>query len=274
MFAEERKREIQKLLQAQGKVKTLALAELFEVSEPTIRRDINEMEEQGLLIRTHGGAIALDTAEKEPSFVEKSDRLQKEKEQIGRIAAAMIHDGDTVVMDTGTTTLMIARHMQAENVTVVTNSLDIAYELENKPNVEILITGGVIRWNTRAMVGPVADSALDRFRVDLAFIGANAVSIENGITTPNVGEADIKRKMIRVARKTFLVLDHTKFDRTTFSRIADLSEISGIITDPGVSNDIVRRYEQADVSIILKAGGNRDHHNHSESGGGPNHYPE
>lgn len=274
MFAEERKREIIKLLHTQGKVKTLALAELFEVSEPTIRRDINEMEEQGLLIRTHGGAIAMDTAEKEPSFVEKSDRLQSEKEQIGRVAASMIHDGDTVVMDTGTTTLMIARHMRAENVTVVTNSLDIAYELESKPNVEILITGGVIRWNTRAMVGPVAESALDRFRVDLAFIGANAVSIENGLTTPNIGEADIKRKMIKVARKTFLVMDHTKFDRTTFSRIADLSEISGIITDPGVDEDIIRRYEQADVSIILKAGGTRDHYSNSESGSRPNNHPE
>ncbi len=274
MFAEERKREIIKLLQTQGKVKTLALAELFEVSEPTIRRDINEMEDQGLLIRTHGGAIAMDTAEKEPSFVEKSDRLQSEKEQIGRVAASMIHDGDTVVMDTGTTTLMIARHMRAENVTVVTNSLDIAYELENKPNVEILITGGVIRWNTRAMVGPVAESALDRFRVDLAFIGANAVSIEDGLTTPNIGEADIKRKMIKVARKTFLVMDHTKFDRTTFSRIADLSEISGIITDPGVDEDIIRRYEQADVSIILKAGGTRDHYSNSEPGSRPNNHTE
>lgn len=274
MFAEERKREILKLLQVQGKVKTLALAERFEVSEPTIRRDINEMDEQGLLIRTHGGAIALEPAEQEPSFVEKSDRFLKEKEQIGRIAAAMIHDGDTVVMDTGTTTLMIARHMQAENVTVVTNSLDIAYELEHKPNIEILITGGIIRWNTRAMIGPVADAALERFRVDMAFIGANAVSLENGITTPNIGEADIKRKMMQVAKKTFVVLDHTKFDKTTFSRIADLNEISGIITDPGVSEETVRRYEQADVSIILKAGGKRDRDRNTEPGRGPDHHPQ
>ncbi len=130
MFATERKRAILDLLEKQGKVKVIELSETFDVSEPTIRRDIKELDEKGMLIRTHGGAIAREEGEHEPSFHEKQDKYFKEKESIGKLAAGLVNEGDTILLDSGTTTLQIAKELMVKNITVVTNSLDIAYELE------------------------------------------------------------------------------------------------------------------------------------------------
>lgn len=250
LFATERKRAILDLLDVEGKIKVIELSEKFDVSEPTIRRDIKELDEKGLLIRTHGGAIALEEREAEPSFYEKQDKFYKEKEAIGILGASFVKEGDTILLDSGTTTLQIAKHLDAKSITVVTNSLDIAYELEKKKDIKVVITGGVMRWNTRAMVGPVADETLSKFHVDIAFIGTNYISIEGGLTTHNMMEANTKSNMIRIANRVFVVCDHTKFDKTTFCRIAALSDLDGIITDQGMPQDMMHLYEQEDIEII------------------------
>lgn len=251
MFATERKRAILDLLESEGKVKVIELSERFDVSEPTIRRDIKELDEKGLLIRTHGGAIALEAGEFEPSFQEKQDKFFKEKESIGNLAASLIKEGDTVLLDSGTTTLQIAKALTVKHITVVTNSLDIAYELEKKADIEVVLTGGIMRWNTRAMVGPVADEALKRFHVDIAFIGTNYISIEGGLTTHNMMEANTKSNMIKIAKRIFVVCDHTKFDKTTFYRIASIAELDGVITDKGMDPERMQRYEQEDLEILI-----------------------
>lgn len=252
LFATERKRAILDWLTEKGKVKVVELSEAFDVSEPTIRRDIKELDEKGLLIRTHGGAIALEEREHEPSFHEKQDKFHKEKESIGKLAASLIKDGDTLLLDSGTTTLQIAKELNAKGITVVTNSLDIAYELEKKQEIEVVLTGGIMRWNTRAMVGAVADEALKRFHVDVAFLGTNYISIEGGLTTHNMMEATTKSNMIKIAKKVFVVCDHTKFDKTTFYQIASLDDLDGIITDSGMSQEMMQRYEQEDLDIIIE----------------------
>jgi len=266
MFVEERRNEILRLLSETGKVKTIELAELFGVSEPTIRRDISVLNKQEVLIRTHGGALVLDSDGGEPSFIEKVDKFAEEKTQIGKIAANFITDGKTILLDAGTTTLQVAKYINAKNVTVLTNSLDIAYELENKPEVEVILLGGTIRWNTRAMVGPLTEAAMKRFRVDMLFVGANAISIEGGITTPNLIESQTKRIMIDIARRTFVVTDHTKFDRTEFCQIASLKNIAGIITDYKVPQEIIEKYEAEDIEIIIKEGDLIDTDNYPKSG--------
>lgn len=251
MFATERKRAILDLLEKQGKVKVIELSETFDVSEPTIRRDIKELDEKGMLIRTHGGAIAREEGEHEPSFKEKQDKYYKEKESIGKLAAGLVNEGDIILLDSGTTTLQIAKELIVKNITVVTNSLDIAYELEKKPDVEVVLTGGIMRWNTRAMVGPVADGALEKFHVDIAFMGTNYISIDGGLTTHNMMEANTKSNMINIAKRVFVVCDHTKFDKTTFYRIASLKDLDGVITDRGMTQEMMKRYEQEDLDILI-----------------------
>jgi len=251
LFATERKRAILDLLEKQGKVKVIELSETFDVSEPTIRRDIKELDEKGMLIRTHGGAIAREEGEHEPSFKEKQDKYYKEKESIGKLAAGLVNEGDIILLDSGTTTLQIAKELIVKNITVVTNSLDIAYELEKKPDVEVVLTGGIMRWNTRAMVGPVADGALEKFHVDIAFMGTNYISIDGGLTTHNMMEANTKSNMINIAKRVFVVCDHTKFDKTTFYRIASLKDLDGVITDRGMTQEMMKRYEQEDLDILI-----------------------
>lgn len=253
MFAEERKREILRLLDIYKKVKTLELSQLFNVSEPTVRRDINELEELGLLVRTHGGAIATQQVEDEPSFIDKMDRFSHEKNDIGRMAASLIKDNDTVVLDSGTTTVAIARNIKAKNVTVITNSLDVAAVLEDNKDIELFMTGGQIRWNTRAMVGALAEKALGALRVNLAFVGVNGFN-EKGFTTPNMIEAQTKKKMIEIADRAFIVTDSSKYGKTQFCLISELEGISGIISDEKLPSDFISICEQKEIDVIVKVG--------------------
>lgn len=252
MFPEERKSEILKSLNKHGKVKVCDLSKVYEVSEVTIRRDLQELEEDELIKRVHGGAVLNDNTKFEPTFLEKIDKFYDEKEAIGKFGAKMIVDGDTIALDAGTTTLCIARHITAVNITVLTNSIDIAYELAKKKDVEVIVVGGTLRWETRAMVGPVADSIIKNFNVDKAFIGTNAVCVINGITTPNITEANTKREMIKIAKQTIVVCDHTKFNTVCFAKITDLDSIDIIITDNKLDDESLENFEKEDV-IIMKA---------------------
>lgn len=262
MFAKERKREILRILNEEGKVKTLELAELLNVSEPTIRRDIAELDKKGSLIRTHGGAIPIEEQILEPTFSEKVNKYASEKQHIGKTAAALVKDGSTLVLDAGTTTLQIARFLDAKDITVLTNSLDVVEELEKKDNINVILTGGNIRWNTRALVGPVTEATLKKFRVDMAFVGANGISEDGGITTPNLLEASTKKAMIRIAKKAFIVADHTKFDRSDFSQIAEFDELTGVITDFGIDKELISKYEELGLEVIIKEGDFVDFNSH------------
>lgn len=253
MFAEERKREILRLLNIQKKVKTLELSQLFNVSEPTIRRDINEMDEQGLLVRTHGGALSIDQSEMEPSFSEKIERFHQEKHDIGILAAGLIKDHDTVVLDSGTTTVAIAKNIKAKQVTVITNSLDVAAVLQENEEVELIVTGGQMRWNTRAMVGSLTEKALSAFRVNLAFVGTNGFN-ENGFMTPNMTEAQTKKKMIDIADRVFIVADSSKYGKTQLCVVAALNGVNGIISDAQLPADFIAHCEQNEIDVIVKVG--------------------
>lgn len=250
MFAEERKSKILDSLNKYGKVKVCDLSKTYEVSEVTIRRDLQELEEAELIKRVHGGAVLNDNTKFEPTFSEKIDKFYDEKESVAKLAASMILEGDTIVLDAGTTTLNIARHITAKNITVLTNSVDIAFELVKKQHVEVIVTGGTLRWETRALVGPVADNTFKNFRVDKAFVGANGVCIINGLTTPNIVEASTKREMIKIARKNIVVCDHTKFNKVSFAKIVDLDSIDLIITDNQLDDEILEKFQEKYVKII------------------------
>jgi len=230
MFAEERKSKIAQMIKEGKSVKVNELAKLFGVSESTIRRDLNELESLGIVKRTHGGAVNNFATTFELSFAEKEDRFAKEKEYIGKLAAKYIEDGDTIILDSGTTTQYIARNIKAKNVIVITNSVNIANELSNREDIEVIVTGGVIRSKTKALVGDITQSTLKQFRCDKAFIAANGVSIEFGVTTPTHLEAAVKRTMIENAKEVFLVADSSKFGQVTFALICPVDRLNYIIT--------------------------------------------
>lgn len=250
MFSEERQRKIAELLKEKSSLRVTALAEKFNVSESTIRRDLQEMEERGVLTRTHGGAVGIQRTNFELSFKQKESEGRQEKVVIGQFAAEMIKDGDTVILDAGTTTLEIARHIKAERLTVITNSIDIAAILSNNENVELIVTGGSMRTTTRAMVGHITEYILKNFRVDIAFIGANGISVDEGVTTPNFTEAQTKKSMMNVANKVIVVADSTKFNKVCFSVVSSVRSISSIITSGEVDAEVIKSFEEAGVEII------------------------
>lgn len=255
MFAEERQMEIGLILQKTGSIKVNELSEHFGVSEATVRRDLQEMEGKKLLRRTHGGAVKSEITNFEPSFMEKKDEKSDEKSLIANYAAKLIKNGDTIVLDSGTTTLEIAKNITAENITVITNSIDIAVELSSKNSIELILTGGSLRMNTRAMVGYICEDMLRNFRVDKAFIGTNGISLTEGITTPNLVEAQCKKAMINSASKAIIVADSSKFDMVCFSVICPITDIYSIITSGDISEEVINAYSNQGVKIeIIKRG--------------------
>lgn len=251
MFSEERYVKITEILSQRSSIKVNELAELFGVSESTIRRDLREMEAKGLLSRTHGGAVNIDRTKFEPTFREKEDARHSDKVSIGKTAARLIEDGDTIILDAGTTTLEIARSITAKNIIVITNSIDIAAILSEKNDIEVIVTGGTVRPITRAMVGRITENVIKDFRVDKAFIGTNGISVEEGLTTPNYIEAQAKRSMMNAARKVIVAADSSKFNKVYFSVISPISMVSTIITSSDIDEDTVRDFENADIEVII-----------------------
>ncbi|KPU26581.1 DeoR faimly transcriptional regulator [Caloranaerobacter sp. TR13] len=250
MFAEERKIRIAEMINRGESVKVSQLAKMFGVSESTIRRDLNELDSSGIIVRTHGGAVRPDINKFEASFLQKQDEHSREKELIGKLAASIIKDGDTIILDSGTTTQYIARFITAKDVTVITNSIPLSYELSNRDDIEVITTGGVIRPTTKATVGPITERTIREFRVDKVFIGANGISLTSGITTPKLSEANVKRVMMSVANKVYIVADESKFDKVFFSVICDIKDVDYIITNKKLSEDQMKSYEKLGVEII------------------------
>lgn len=251
MFAEERQNKIVVILEENGSVRVTELSEYFKVSEATIRRDLQEMEEKKLLKRTHGGAVKFDITNFEPSFLDKKNKKNKEKIDIGKLAAGMVKDGDTIILDSGTTTLEIARYINAQNITVITNSVDIAVELMNKEKVDLIIAGGIIRNSTRAMVGHICENTYKNFRVDKAFIGANGISINQGITTPNFIEAQAKKAMINCANKVIVTADDSKFGNVCFSLICPIEKVTSIVTSGDVAEETIDNFKSIGIDIKI-----------------------
>ncbi|URZ18283.1 DeoR/GlpR family DNA-binding transcription regulator [Clostridium felsineum] len=253
MFAEERQKEIKAILDKEGSIKVNEISNYFNVSEATIRRDLKEMEERRILTRTHGGAVPIDITNFEPSFTDKKDERQVEKLAIAKYAAKMIKNGDTIILDSGTTTLEIAKNIEAEDITVITNSIDIASELLNRKekNIELIVAGGILRANTRAMVGKLCEDILKNFRVDKVFIGANGITPIEGITTPNFTEAQTKKAMIDSANKVIVVADSSKFEKISFSVICKSEAVTQIVTSGELSSEEINEFNKIGVEVII-----------------------
>lgn len=250
MFAEERRRQIMALVASDRAVSVTDLAARFGVSESTIRRDLRELEEAGLVERTHGGAVLPDLRRYEPSFHQKEAERRQEKGAIARVAARLVEDGDTIILDSGTTTLALARLLRGRtNLTVVTNSTVIAAELAGAPGVEVVVTGGILKGRTMALVGAEVARFLSKVNVDRVFLGINGIDLEAGLTTPTLAEAETKQAMIRAAREVVVLADHTKLGRVTFAHVAALQEVHRLVTDAGAPPQFVEQLREAGLDV-------------------------
>lgn len=255
MFAEQRKAIILDMLKLKGSVSLMELTQLFDVSEATIRRDLTELEKKGQLQRTHGGAVSTELSIFEAGYVEKEQEYLAEKQKIAQIAAFMINDGDTVLLDSGTTTYEIARAIRNKKITLITNSATIVADMMNSPecSVELISTGGVYRPSTRSFLGADAENLIRMIVPDKVFIAANGFSVRYGATTPTLSEASIKRTMIEVGKEVYLAVDSSKVGKDYFSVIAKPGAFQGVVTDSGMDALTVDALRDIGVPVINDA---------------------
>ncbi len=237
LLTEERRRAILEMLDRQGRVVISDLSRHFGVSAVTARADINALSERDLLVRSHGGAIRKHTVTVDYPLDVKESQHHEEKVQIGQAAAALVKEGQTVLLDSGTTTLEVARALRQRKlarITVVTNSLTIATELCTVLETNLIMIGGILRHISRSFAGPQAQKLLADLRVDHFFLGVDGLEPEIGPSTPDILEAELNAAMIRSAREVTVVADSSKIGRRSLSLIAPITSVHRIITDSGI----------------------------------------
>ncbi|MBQ1618280.1 MAG: DeoR/GlpR transcriptional regulator [Bacteroidales bacterium] len=231
---EERRSMILNMLHDSGKVMIAPLVEAFGVSDVSIRKDLAVLEERQLLVRVKGGAIVLRPGgEKEDISISRKQKLHaREKEMLGRYAASLIKEDETIIIDSGTTMMELARNLdQFQNLTIITNSLDIAIILNGYERFNVIVLGGTIRAVSHSTVGMMAEWALKNFYCDKLFLGVDSANVKDGFSTPNIEEASLNQAMISSAREVIAVFDSSKIGRRSFAHIASLSDVGTIITD-------------------------------------------
>ncbi|WP_026907841.1 DeoR/GlpR family DNA-binding transcription regulator [Paucisalibacillus globulus] len=238
MQPSERRKWLLKKIQVNGKVEIDQLSEELDVSAMTIRRDLDQLEEEGKVIRVHGGAVGANSLTKETPFLTKEGRNIEQKRMIAQKALSLIQDGQTILLDSGTTTIELARLLKTKNhLTVITNDIKIAAELVDS-KLKVIVTGGELQNDVGALFGPQAHHFLNQIHVDLFFLGAHAIDLEAGITSPTFEKSLIKQLMIKAAARTWLLADSSKLNQKAFSKVCDLNELKGFITDDGMSEQI------------------------------------
>jgi DeoR family transcriptional regulator of aga operon len=252
MLIEERRQHILSLIQKNGRVLVDELSSSLDLSKITIRKDLDYLESKDLLVRTHGGALPLHAgALSDPSIQEKKDLHQEEKRKIAKAAAAMVSEGQCIILDSGTTTTGIARELASfQHLTIITNALNIATDLAQS-NSEIIQIGGTLRRNSFSAVGPLAEDLLKEIHADIVFLGVDGFDIQIGLTTPNVLEARVNRAMVMAAEKVVAVCDSSKFNRRSLARIVPISAIDHLITDGNLPPEELRAIREAGIEVTV-----------------------
>lgn len=249
MLPAERQKEILELVRKDKVASVTKLAERFDVHPATIRRDLAEIEEKGLLKRTHGGVIEDDTAS-EPPFSERAREQFQEKERIGQRAAEIVADGEHIIIDSGTTTLHIARNLRnRKGLTVVTNDMNVASELRDAPGVKVIVTGGILYQGSYMLNGMFTDQMLQSIHVQKAFIGTPAIHPAHGLTHPDLELVPTKKWMIKAAQQIIVTTDHTKIGKVSLHTVAPIRDIHTFITGKEAFEPQVRKFIDSGVHV-------------------------
>jgi DeoR family transcriptional regulator of aga operon/DeoR family fructose operon transcriptional repressor len=258
VFARERQEHIARIVEEHGRARVADLARQFDVSAVTIRKDLLVLETEQRLVRAHGGAIALDRSRPELAF-DIRERLQAdEKLRIGAAGAALVHDGESIVMDASTTALSVARQIKARGawsqLTIITNGLRVASELAGHPGLTVLMLGGRVRWEALSVVGQLGDGLFSRINVQKAFLGAAGFTLESGLSDATDEEAQIKRSMVAAAREVIAIVDHTKWERAAFATFCPIDQVGVVLTDPDAPSDMVEALRTRGIEVRIVAG--------------------
>lgn len=254
MMPKERRNEILKQLNANGKIDIEDLVSKLNVSAMTIRRDLAYLEDNDKIIRTHGGAILNKPLVVESSFASKEGKFNAQKKMIAQKAVEFIQEHSTILLDSGTTTLEIAKLLkEKKTITVVTNDIKIAAELIDT-DVKVIVTGGELQNNVGTLFGPLTEQMLKNIHVDVFFLGAHAIDFKAGVTAPTFEKASIKKLMIEASEKTWLVADSSKFDQKSLTKVCGLNQISGVITDHSITSELKENMSEYLDVVIVKGG--------------------
>lgn len=253
MLAETRRMQIVDLLRQQekGAVTIVELSKLLRVSEMTIRRDLDFLEARAILRRVHGGAVAFSLDEPGRPFLDRKAEADPQKKTIGWTAAQLVKDGDVVILDAGTTTLEVARNIgNKNNLTVITNNIPAAEELAGCPQVNTIMLGGILKHIELCTVGPIVKQALGYLTADKVFLSVTGISLQRGITDPDMAEVEVKQSMMRAANQVILVADSSKWDIATLVQIAPLSGVNQWVTDDSIPLEVIEAVENEGVEVI------------------------
>ena len=251
LLIEERRRRICELVRAEGRVTVEELALRFGISQVTIRADLASLESAGAVTRTHGGA--LNVQDDQPLDV-KLLQHRSEKLRIAEAAAALIQDGETIILDSGTTTAEIARRirtLELRSINVITNALNIAALLIDTPSVRLIMPGGILRRESNSLSGPMAEAALGALQADRLYLGADGLDPKIGVMTPHLAEAELNAKMIAISRQVVVVADSSKLMRRNVSLIARVEQLHMLITDAAARPDAVHELRERGIEVCL-----------------------
>lgn len=252
MLAAERKKLIIEFVTQEKMASVPQLAERFDVHEATIRRDLAEIEKEGHLRRIHGGVVLEEEVSFEPPFTERSTERIQEKREIGKLAAAYIQKGDNIILDSGTTTLHIARNItHLTNITVITNDINIASELRNCKGIKVIVTGGVLYHESFMLNGLVTNDMLRNVHVHKAFIGTPAIHAKYGITHFDEQLVSAKVGMIEAAKEVIVVADHTKIGGVSLHTVSPIKNIDILITGSETSDSQIAKFREAGIEVII-----------------------
>lgn len=249
---EERRRAIIDLVSRDGRVLVRQLAKKFDTSQVTIRQDLEALHGRGLVHRTHGGALPVRSAALlDPSLHEKEKLYRKEKQRIAAGAARLVKEGQSVVLDSGSTATATARCLRSfRQLTIITNAVNIAAELAGT-SIEVILTGGNLREKSFSLVGPLAEGTLRHLSADILFLGVDGFDIRFGLTTPNLLEAKVNRVMMKIARRTVVICDSSKFGSRSLSLISPPVLVHEVITDRGISETDLNALKEAGIQVTL-----------------------
>ena len=252
MLIDERRQHILELIQNQGRALVSDLSEQLNISQITIRKDLDYLQSKGVIQRSHGGALRVpSSALIDPTLQEKQKHNLREKERIAAAASKMVEEGQCVILDSGTTTTAVAERLKRfKQLTIITNAVNIAAELAGT-DLEVILVGGTMRKNSFSLVGPLAEDNLEEMHADILFLGGDGFDLEVGITTPNLLESRVNRAMVKAARHVVAVCDSSKFNRRSLSRIVPPGAIHHVITDENLPHEIEEALRAMGIAVTL-----------------------
>ena len=254
MLVIQRRNKIKEMLFRHRMVKVSDLVTIFDVSEETIRRDLNYLEQEGLIKKNYGGAILLEDlhlTEQIPPVHQRQSYNFPEKDAIGKMAATLVAENQIVILDAGTTTWCVARHMKnVDNMMFVTNGINVAEECSVSESSTVYLIGGKLIKKSMSLVGPQAMNELQKYNADYVFLGASGISLQKGFTSSDIFEAEVKRAMVAAGQKVVIVADHTKFGRQGLVSFCQFDDVDMLITSELVEPTIIRAIEELGIEVL------------------------